>query len=182
MPGILYKLPKVASSNNYKQKGPTCWYYAVKALIELHKFREYPEFEKLWQQLHLVRKQITKLKSETGTYDLESVKGSVNDIKKLAENFKTRYDSLESRVSLLKQQRFTHIAHVRDELKKLKTEMQRAGCKEYNALGVAKESAKKLDELQDMERINILIKFLPAVFSEINYENNQLNMTLIDLK
>jgi hypothetical protein len=69
MNGIIYRLP-----DQNPQKGPTCWYYALKVLMKFHNFSDEKEeqFSHLinrWKELHQVRKAISGLKKSGLDYN-----------------------------------------------------------------------------------------------------------------
>jgi hypothetical protein len=86
--GIIYDLPRIGKEEEgFKQKGPTCWYYASKMLLKFHdklsdkSSQTYMEFKKL----HQLRRGMTALSSEERALrsDKKEVKATLEGLKKL---------------------------------------------------------------------------------------------------
>ena len=75
---IVFNLPLVAERHNFKQQGPTCWYYAIKSLIKLHGLRDDPRFELQWQALHRMRQMQREIRLDHGLQEAKEASRTVN--------------------------------------------------------------------------------------------------------
>jgi hypothetical protein len=75
--GIFYKVDPVAKNHDFKQKGPTCWYYVAKMMLKFHGLYDGEKKDEIydeWKSLHAIRKIIFELKFREGDpYKLASI-------------------------------------------------------------------------------------------------------------
>jgi hypothetical protein len=142
--GIIYDLPRIGNEGDgFKQKGPTCWYYASKMLLKFHdklsdkSSQTYIQFKKL----HELRKALTSLGSED-----HNARSNKDKVKAALEDMKNKLPKLIPDPGLFAD----HIKKVYDYLASENARVD--------------EAIKMVDAIQDdwSKRISLLAGFVPA--------------------
>jgi hypothetical protein len=92
--GILFDVPRIGKTNQWGQKGPTCWYYAAKMLLKFHEKIDKPENAEE-NKVYTEFKFLHELRKELCNQDDSAVRGSAD---KMTQNMKAEKTYLTRKV------------------------------------------------------------------------------------
>lgn len=184
---IAFSLPRISTdakygSGRYKQKGPTCWYYAAKILSKLHNNTGRDGL----RQLHWVRKAIGEVSDlapylgEEANEDPEQVLARVTFLEGHFKRWIKHYEDVRDNENL-KVSRF-YDNYVR-EASTLAFRF-RLGIPDYNTakrkLAEMTAAKTKLAQIGDLTRITLLNAFAPGLFTRRNVVADTLTSAAVE--
>ena len=147
--GILYKVPRIGTAKTgFKQKGPTCWYYAAKMLLKFHDL--YDKSNDAYQEF----KALHELRSVLTRYDYDTRKDSVEALKQAIKKCSV-YEDLKKREPTLNEKQKANLKYLQDWVRGNDVEVKRERIQ---------SAIETLEEMEngDLSRLELLMSFVPS--------------------
>jgi hypothetical protein len=166
--GILYKVPRIGAEPTFKQKGPTCWYYAAKMLLKFHNL--YDKSDDAYNEF----KALHELWSVLTRYDFDTRKESVEAFKAQIKKCNA-YTMLKKRQDSLTPNQKKSLQDIEEWVKGNDIDAKRERIE--GAIKTLKEMASG-----DLPRLELLMSFVPnAGFASIPVDQYQTDDQIEDL-
>ena len=155
----IYDVPPIGLKNGFKQKGPTCWYYASKMLLKFHGKldKKDSEFYAAFKRLHELRTALTAMSDQTRKERGEKAKvlGTMTDS---LDPAKQKIDEIDKKLGACPES-----GPYRDGLLKVKQMWESKRPDADRSKRIA-EAIKLVEDLTDdwSNRLNLLSAFVPT--------------------